>query len=173
MRYAIRPLVVAGLLLGLGRPAFPQKIELRSFGARGGVSFNPDQFHLGVFADAGEILDRVRFQPGFELGLGNGVRLAAANADALYLFQPRPWTPYAGAGLGINFIDVTRGVGEGRGFDLEPVLNLIGGVEWGGASQSASTRSGGRSGSRRRYLIEGRVGLGDTPDFKLTGGMSF
>jgi len=111
-----------------------------------------------------------------EFGLGDGVRLLAANFDAIYVFgahnwsrygSPRPWRPYVGGGPGINFIDVSPGAGAEKGldFDAEPVLNAVGGVEW-GAFQP-------RPGSSHRYLLEARVGLGDTPDFKLSVGITF
>jgi hypothetical protein len=93
---------------------------------------------------------------------GNGVRLGALNLDALYIFSPRPWRPYAGGGLGINFIDVTEGVGQGRGLDVEAALNIVGGIEWG------KLRAG-----FRRYRAEARLGIGDTPDVKLTFGIAF
>ena len=73
--------------------------------------------------------------------------------------------PYAGGGLGINFIDVTNGVGSGRGFQIETVVNIVGGVEWGGRKPGP--------GSSYRYVVEGRLGLGDTPDFKLSFGLAF
>jgi hypothetical protein len=151
--------------MGFAAPTRAQDLGLQCWGLRGGVSMNPDQFHFGVFADAGQLTRQVRFQPGFELGLGNGVRLGAANFDALYLFKPRPWRPYAGGGLGINFIDVTNGFGQGDGLGIEPVLNVVGGIEWG--------EGGKGSRSARRYLLEARLGLGDTPDFKVTAGLTF
>ncbi len=53
-----------------------------------------------------------------------------------------------------GFIDVTSGIGREAGLNIEPVLNLVGGAEWGAS----------RPGSRafRRYLLEIRVGMGDT-----------
>ena len=48
---------------------------------------------------------------------------------------------------------------------MEAVLNLVAGVEWGAPKR----------GSRafRRYLLEARIGMGKTPDFKLVAGLSF
>ena len=167
-------LVSMAVMLSVPRPSAAQDLGLRLFGFRGGVSLNPDQYHFGVFADAGQLTRQLRFQPSFEVGLGNGVRLAAANADAIYFFAPRnwsrfgspkPWRPYAGAGLGINFIDVSKGFGQAGGLSIEPVINVVGGVEWGVLQP--------RPGSSRRYLLEARVGLGDTPDFKLSAGITF
>ena len=67
--------------------------------------------------------------------------------------------------MGINFIDVTSGIGQAEGLNIEPVLNLVAGAEWGAP----------RPGSRafRRYLVEVRVGMGDTPELKLVAGLTF
>jgi hypothetical protein len=144
---------------------FAQELGIRSYGLRGGINLNPDQFNFGAHLDAGRLTSRLRFQPSFELGMGNGVLLLANNLDAHYLFSAKSFRPYAGGGLGINFVDVTNGMGSSDGLDIEPILNLVGGAEWGAP----------RSGSRafRRYLIEARIGMGDTPEFKLVAGVSF
>ncbi len=145
--------------------ALSQELGVRSFGLRGGINMNPDQFNFGAHMDAGRLASRVRLQPSFELGFGNGVLLASANFDAHYLFSAKKFRPYAGGGLGVNFIDVKSGIGRGEGLNIEPVLNLIGGMEWGAP----------RAGSRafRRYLLEVRVGMGDTPELKLVAGFNF
>lgn len=150
------------LTMGIGL-ADAQEVGFQSFGLRGGVSINPDQFHGGLFIDMGRLFGDVRLQPSFELGWGNGVVLGAVNADALYFFAPRSWRPYAGGGMGLNFVDVTNGVGEGRGLEVEPVLNVVGGVEWGGSKSKAVGH----------YVVEGRLGIGETPDFKLSFGVRF
>jgi hypothetical protein len=146
-------------------PALGHELGVRSYGLRGGINLNPDQFNFGAHINAGNLTPRLRVQPSFELGLGNGVTLGSANFDAHYLFNVRQFRPYIGGGLGINFINVTSGMGRGSGLDVEPVLNLVAGVEWGAP----------RRGSRafRRYLLELRVGMGDTPDLKLVAGYSF
>lgn len=126
---------------------------------------SPDQFHGGLFINAGRIVSNVRFQPSFELGIGNGLRVAATNLDALHPFGGSSWRPYAGGGLGINFVDVTNGVGKGRGWKLETALNIVGGVEWGGSKRGSSPAD--------RYVLEARLGLGNTPDFKISFGLAF
>ncbi len=155
-------LLVAGMAAGT---ALGQELGVRSYGLRGGINLNPDQFNFGAHIDAGRLASRVRFQPSFELGLGNGVTLLATNMDAHYLFTAGRFRPYAGGGLGINFIDVTSGIGRSGGLNIEPVLNLVGGLEWG------APRPG--SHAFRRYLVEARVGMGDTPELKLVVGFSF
>lgn len=151
-------LVIAG-------PSFGQELGVRSYGLRGGINVNPDQFNFGAHMDAGRLASRVRFQPSFEVGFGNGVLLASTNFDAHYLFTAKKFRPYAGGGLGLNFIDVTNGMGQSNGLDIEPVLNLVGGAEWGAPKRG--------SGAFRRYLLEARVGMGDTPELKLVAGFNF
>lgn len=154
--------LVSGLTAGV---ALGADLGVRSYGVRGGINMNPDQFNFGAHVDAGYLASRVRLQPSFELGLGNGVVLASANFDAHYLFSARRFRPYAGGGLGVNFIDVRSGIGRGGGLNIEPVLNLVGGVEWGAPRA--------RSRAFRRYLLEARVGMGDTPELKLVAGLNF
>jgi hypothetical protein len=146
-------------------PALAQDLGVRSYGVRGGINVNPDQFSFGAHVDAGTLSPRLRFQPSFELGIGNGVTLAAASFDVHYLFSERGWRPYAGGGLGINFVDVNRGFGASRGLDIEPVLNLVGGVEWGRPRENSR--------AFRRYLLEMRIGMGKTPDLRIVAGYSF
>ena len=154
--------LVSGVMAGAG---LGQELGARSYGVRGGINLNPDQFNFGAHVDLGYLASRIRLQPSFELGLGNGVVLASANFDAHYLFSARRFRPYAGGGLGVNFIDVRSGIGRDGGLNIEPALNLAGGVEWGAP----------RAGSRafRRYLLEARVGMGDTPELKLVAGLNF
>ncbi len=158
-------IVLAGALIRAPRLSHGSDLGVRRFGVRGGISMNPDQFYGGLFLDAGRLFSDVRLQPSFEFGIGNGMRLAAGNLDALYPFGGSRWRPYAGGGLGVNYVDVTDGVGEGRGADIETVLNIVGGVEWGGGTRG--------SGAPYRYVVEGRLGFGSTPDFKLAFGLAF
>jgi hypothetical protein len=162
----IRSLVCV-LLLTVPVSAATQDFGVRSYGLRGGIAANPDQFAIGAHLDAGRLNRRIRFQPSVELGLGNGVLLGSANFDLHYLFGliGRSYRPYAGGGIGLNVIDVRNGFGQGSGFDLEPVLNLVGGMEWG------AHRKGTRA--LNRYLVEARVGMGDTPELKLVFGLNF
>jgi hypothetical protein len=149
---------------GIAPPVYAESIGLRSYGLRGGIAANPDQFYGGLHLDLGRLTERVRLQPSFEVGFGNGVILGAANFDAQYLFSGKSFRPYAGGGLGLNVFEVTNGQGESGGLDIGPALNLVGGVEWG-------TRRGLRAVGR--YLLEARLGFGDTTELKIAFGVSF
>ena len=159
-------LCLTALLLSIvGGSALAQELDVRSYGLRGGINMNPDQLNFGGHVDAGRFGNRVRLQPSVDVGIGNGLFLASTNFDAHYLFTARKFRPYAGGGIGVNFLDVNNGIGRNDGLDIEPVLNLVGGVEWGA--------SGARSQAFRRYLLEARVGMGDTPELKLIAGFNF
>lgn len=128
------------------------------WGPRLGLTMDPDQVHFGAHMDAGYLADQFRFQPNFEMGIGDDLTVAAFNFDMLYLFTTRwdAWAPYLGGGPGANIVD-----SDGRrDADLEAGLNLVGGVERG-------LSSGGR------FLTELRFGLIDTPDLKWTVGWTF
>ena len=159
-------LFAATTLIGFADTSTALEFGIRHYGARGGISLNPDQFHGGLFLDAGRLTSSLWFQPSFEFGLGNGVWLAAANMDALYPFAGgRSMRPYLGGGVGFNFFDVQDGVGEGRGLEIEPVLNVVGGLEWGAPRR--------KSRAPFRYVLEARLGVGATPDFKISAGITF
>jgi len=151
-------LALAGLLAPV--PATAGDLAPQAFAARTGISFGPDQFHGGVHLQLGTS-SKPQLRPAVELGLGNGVRLLALSGDVLFHLGGERWRPYAGGGPGVNFIDVTDGVGEADGMQAKLVAHAVTGIAW------APRRS------RHRYFVEGRIGVGDTPDFRVALGMSF
>jgi hypothetical protein len=74
-------------------PSLGQDLGVRSYGLRGGINWNPDPFNFGAHLDAGTLATKVRFQPSFGNGFGNGVMLGSANFDAHYLFSPTQLRP--------------------------------------------------------------------------------
>jgi hypothetical protein len=160
-----RRLYLTFVSCALASAALGQELGAQSYGLRGGVNMNPDQFSFGGHLDAGRLGSRVRLQPSADFGIGNGLYLASASFDAHYLFNAGRFRPYAGGGFGMNFVDVTNGIGASDGLDVKPALNLVGGMEWGSARR--------RSRALGRYLFEARVGLGDTPELKLLAGFNF
>jgi hypothetical protein len=154
--------VVAVALAGLIVPAAASARDFapQGYAACTGVSLNPDQFHAGFQFQLGPSL-KPQFRPAVELGLGNGVRLISLGGEVLYHFGGRHWSPYAGAGPGLNLIDVTDGVGEADGMTAKLVAHAVTGLSW-------IPRRG-----QHRYFVEGRIGVGDTPRFRLAVGMSF
>jgi hypothetical protein len=155
--------VLAASLAVLLAPAAAAALDLapRGYAARAGVSFDPDQFHAGLQVQLGPG-SKPQLRPVLELGIGNGVRIVSLSSDVLYHFEAERWRPYAGVGPGLNFIDVTDGVGEADGVKTKLVAHAVAGVGW--------IR---RRGSQPRYFLEGRAGIGDTPDLRITLGISF
>ena len=149
--------VTAMLCMGTSSAWAQGGLGFRGWGLRGGATIDPDQVHVGIHIDAGQFAPRVRFQPSFEVGFGNDLIVGAINLDALYTFSQDSWKPYLGGGLGVALIDSDRNR-RGDDFNVEAGLNLLAGFFWG---------------TRDRYLLEVRAGVGDIPDFKVTAGIGF
>ena len=116
--------------------------------------------------NAGEIVPRLRFQPGAEIGFGSGRTTLVGNIDALYLIHAnRTVQILAGGGLGL-------GMQWREGHDSDGLLgaNLVGALEWGTRSVPDVTQA---RGSQLRYVLELRAGIGDLPSFKVTVGLQF
>jgi len=83
--------------------AQPAHAQTRA-GVRAGVSVNPDQFYFGGHIQTTPLIDRLRFRPNVELGIGDNTTLAAFNFEFIYPFPSRqPWHAYAGAGPAVNW----------------------------------------------------------------------
>ena len=142
-------------------PAGRTSFRYRGIGPRLGLTMDPDQFHLGAHAEFGPFAQRGVFRPNVEIGFGNDITLVAVNLEGAYRFNADwgAWTPYAGGGLGLNFIswDAPAGV---DGSDTDLGFNLLAGVEY-----DFSTG--------KRLLLELKLGLADSPDVKITAGLTF
>ncbi len=154
-------LVVVTLMPALAL-AQSENVGFRGWGPRVGVTVDPDQVHFGFHFDFGNFSRRVRFQPNFELGLGDDVTVAAINFEAAYRFRAQweVWGPYAGGGIGVNILNGDNVGGRGDDSDTEIGLNVLGGIERG--------LSGGD-----RFFMELKLGLTDSPDAKVTVGWTF
>jgi hypothetical protein len=156
-------LTFALLLVLVSGSASALDLTPRDVHLRAGFSLTPDQFHAGVQARIGST-ERIVFRPSLDLGLGNGVTLVTLNGDVLYRFEREGrLRPFLGGGPALAFVDVTDGVGESDGVEVELAGHVVGGFHW------VPSKSGGGL----RYLVEARGGFGDTPDFKLSLGIAF
>jgi len=145
-----------------GASSTEDDVGFRGWGPRLGVTFDPDQFHVGAHMDFGNFARHIRIQPNIEAGFGDDVTLVTANLDAAYRFSDRwdGWTPYLGGGLGLVFADAGD---DGLSDDTETDVgaSILGGVDRG--------LSGGD-----RFFVEGKLGLTDAmPDGMLTVGWTF
>src|SRR5437868_10802217 len=85
-------------IIGSASIARPASAQARA-GVRGGVSVNPDQLYFGAHVETSPVVDKLRFRPNVELGVGSDATLAAFNFEFIYPFASRqPWHVYAGAG---------------------------------------------------------------------------
>ena len=133
----------------------------RGVGPRVGLSADPDQVHVGMHVDLADAASRVRLQPNFELGFGDGLTTGAFNFDMQYVFRQSwdVWAPYLGGGLGVNHFERNDPDFPDQG-RTESAVNLMGGIE-----KYISARD--------RMFLEAKVGLIEAPDFKLTMGWTF
>lgn len=122
-----------------------------STGIRAGLSVDPDQFYFGGHVETRPLVDRLRFKPNVEIGVGNNATVVALNLEFAYGFPTRrDWNVYAGAGPALIIVDTDRDTGSGGGFNM-----LVG----------LSHQSG--------LFVEVKAGVVDSPDFKIGVGYSF
>jgi hypothetical protein len=158
-----RYLTFALLSLGvvLASPARAGEIIL-GLGGRMGVTLSPNQVHVGMHADLGELVENLHLRPNVELGVGSDRTVLAVNPEVVYMFRDRArgkLTPYAGGGLGFNFISWEDRSHHMDDDDFGVGLNLLGGVEY-QVSDKASV------------FFESKFGVGDSPDVKLAFGFT-
>jgi hypothetical protein len=138
---------IVTLLMFIAAPAHAQV----STGVRVGASANPDQFFFGGHVESKELVENVYFRPNVEVGIGNDLTVIALNFELAYKFPTKqPWRPYVVAGPALNIIDTSADTGAHGGF------NIGLGVEH---------RSG--------LFGEVKVGMIDSPDFKIGFGIRF
>ena len=130
--------------------ATPAEAQLTP-GVQAGVSLDADQFFFGGHLETTPLVDRLRFRPGVDIGIGDGT-LVAGNFDFTYTFPSgQPWNLFVGGGPSINWYDFDNG-----GSDTEGGFNFIIGAK-----------------NRDRLFFELRVGMEGSPDLKFGVGYSF
>ncbi len=136
---------------GFGAFAVAPAAAQTSAGIRAGLSVDPDQFYFGGHVETPPLVDRLRFKPNVEIGIGNDVTVVAFNIEFAYVFPSRrAWNVYAGGGPALVIMDTSEDTDSGGGFNL-----LVG----------AEHQSG--------LFTEIKVGFVDSPDFKIGVGYSF
>ena len=147
-------ILALSLLLLAGAVQASENIPM---GLRAGFTSGQDQFHMGAHAYTGEIFTGVDLTPNVEIGFGSGFTTIALNADFTYSFtelMTPPMGMYAGGELGLIIVDTDFGSNSDLGFSA-----LCG---------FTKTFDNGHSG-----LAEIKLGIIDSPDFKLTFGYTF
>jgi hypothetical protein len=120
-------------------------------GVQAGISLDPDQFFFGGHIETTPLVDRLRFRPSVDIGIGDDFTVVAGNFDFTYTFPgSRPWNLYVGAGPSINWYD------SDFGSDSEGGFNFIVGAK-----------------NRERLFFELKVGMEGSPDLKFGVGYAF
>ncbi len=123
------------------------------YGLRGGLTVDPDQFHIGGHLDLGLVADPMRVVPNVEVGFGNDLTVVAFNCDFIYDFPQNAWS--LGGEVGLNMVDH-------KDFDSNTDVGL---------SILGNYRVGLNSG--KILILEAKLGLIDSPDAKFTVGWNF
>jgi opacity protein-like surface antigen len=136
-------------------------IGFGGWGIRAGLSSDPDQVYGGVHFNLGEFTENVRFRPSVEVGFGDDRTLVQMAAEVHYVFSKfHSWKPYAGAGLGLTYVNYDNGH-PGDDSDTGGSLNAIGGVE-------TELKQG------MKLFFEFKLGLAhEDPDIKFGVGLSW
>ena len=74
-------------------------IQWKGWGARVGLSSDPDQGYGGVHFNLGEFAKNVRFRPSVELGFGDDQTLLQVLAEVHYVFSNVPSRRWTGTNL--------------------------------------------------------------------------
>ena len=131
--------------------ATPAQAQQIAPGVQGGVSINPDQFYFGGHIETSPLIDRLRFRPSVDVGIGDGTTVAG-NFEFTYTFpSSRPWNLYVGGGPAINWYDRNNG-----GSDAEAGFNFLAGVK-----------------NRDGLFFEAKVGVEGSPELKFGVGYTF
>jgi hypothetical protein len=132
-------------------------------GVRGGLSVDPDQVYVGGHLETSPLVEDLVFRPNVEIGFGDDFRgadltLTQINLEFLWKFPepPGPWKFYAGGGPAINILSLDFDDDDDGDTEVEAGFNFVGGVEF-----------------RRRFFIEFKAGVGESPDFKFGVGYTF
>ncbi len=115
------------------------------------------QMHFGLQADWGEFAENLALMPGVEVGLGDDFTILTFNGDVVYRsteLVSRPWEMYGGGSLSFNVVDGPHG-GVDTDLGISGLLGLTRDLSNGHTA-----------------LMEIRVGLIDSPDWKFTLGYS-
>jgi len=137
-------------------------IGWNGWGLRVGVTDDPDQVIGGAHFNLGEFVPHLRFQPDVQLGVGDDHTTLYATAPVYYRFDTDTrFTPYAGGGVSLGFVD--RDLPSGSNADdteFEAGFKVTGGLEW-------------PRGQGQAFFVELSIGFGDVHDLAVLAAWSF
>lgn len=155
-----RMFMIGIAILAIAVPASAQQLGYYGLGPRVGVANDPDQIVAGMQFNFGEFAPRLRFQPNFEIGLGDDYTIVSVTAPVHYRFKvDANVVPYAGGGITLAFVDHDLDSGS-NDRDFEIAAKAVGGVEW------------PLQGSKQ-FFLELNIGVGDIQDAEVLAGWMF
>ncbi len=160
MKLKLAPALMLAALLPTS--ALAAGSSFQTWGPHVGFSTDPSQFVVGGQLQMGDIAPSVDFVPSVDLGIGDGGTVLSLNGDLHYRFtlSGATWQPYAGGGAAVHFVSWDN---PGPGGDSSDTL--AGGTIVFGADVPTKTGN--------RFFVEGKFGIGDSPDFKAIAGLHF
>ncbi len=137
-------------------------IGWNGWGLRAGVTVDIDQVVGGAHFNLGEFARNLRFQPDVQLGAGDDHTTLYGTAPVYYRFDTATrFTPYAGGGVTVGYVDHDRPAGSnGKESDVEVGGKATGGLEW--------PRPDGQA-----FFLELSLGFGDVHDVQFIAAWSF
>ena len=160
MKKIIALSLMVGLLFTLPALASNRGAGYRGFGPRVGYTINPDQVHFGAHIDFGDLAGNLMMLPNLEVGIGDDLTTIAPSFELDYRFRS-DWgagTPYFGGGMGPVFYSAKHGGGSSSKLGIY--------LQFGIGKGSSGSESG-------HFFLEGKLGLADAPDGKITVGWTF
>lgn len=153
MRKVMNTVVMALALVILSASAVAAQAR---FGLRGGFGLKPDQFVIGGQAEVGN-LSFARIVPSVDVGFGDNVTTIAFNGDFL---------------LRVNIPDASIELYGGGGPTVLYADQSNASSDW---NLGLTLVVGGRLpvGGKHAVNLEGRIGIGDVPDFRLIAAIVF
>jgi len=137
--------------------------RLQGWGPRVGLTSDPDQIIGGIHWNLEIGHEQLRLAPNVQIGFGDDHTVLEGTLPVHWMFNQveADFTPYAGGGLGIAWID--RDLPPNSNADdteVELTLKAIGGLEW-------RLRNG------TDFFVEVNIGFGDSHDFQAVAGWTF
>jgi hypothetical protein len=126
-------------------------------GLRAGFGIDPDQFVAGGQMVFGNPLKIARFAPSADIGFGDEITIVSFNGDLRLLFSPPGSRAIVYGQVGPTIAILNPKNGDS---DTEIGLTLSAGLKI-------------PMGQRNFYTLEGRIGFGDIPDFRVLLGLQF
>jgi hypothetical protein len=131
--------------------AAPVQAQSIAPGVQGGVSLDPDQFYFGGHIETSPLIDRLRFRPSVDIGIGD-VTTVSGNFEFTYTFpSSQPWSLYVGGGPAINWYNFDNG-----GSDAQAGFNFLGGAK-----------------HNNGLFFEMKIGVEGSPELKFGVGYTF